>query len=289
MLSSPFRENRSDTWQWPKSCNKQAVDVFEKDFRRFSVFRGIVQSRPKNFSFQNCSTCPSKSMPKKLPTRDKLKLQFLISRLACSTVINLSALDFLSVPRVQVTKEIMNNPNCNETICDGMTNCHLTEPWAGYMNQRTHMALTQYSSDIPILTPYVTSMELPRHHSSFLCNQSVLHQVYTSEMNNVVTCQQQTFQEEFSPIADFGSSTSRYEFENTARTTLDYVSENDERIKASIKFQDRNKKLDFKVNFRDENLKVNGCFYREDSKSPTNALAPPKKKWIRHYLTGKEK
>jgi hypothetical protein len=63
------------------------------------------------------------------------------------------------------------------------------------------------------------------------------------------------------------------------------------RIKTSIKFQDRNKKLDFKINFRDENRKINGCFYDSDRISPRSrsvgtTIAPPKKKWLKtHFLS----
>jgi hypothetical protein len=65
------------------------------------------------------------------------------------------------------------------------------------------------------------------------------------------------------------------------------------KIKTSIKYQDRNKKLDFKKNFRDENRKVNGCFYDSERISPKyrdnhcDAIsAPPKKKWLKsHYST----
>lgn len=59
------------------------------------------------------------------------------------------------------------------------------------------------------------------------------------------------------------------------------------RIKTSIKFQDRNKKLDFKTNFRDENRKVNGCFYDNEKLSPKSSInghSAPKKKWIKHYM-----
>jgi hypothetical protein len=59
------------------------------------------------------------------------------------------------------------------------------------------------------------------------------------------------------------------------------------RIKTSIKFQDRNKKLDFKTNFRDENRKVNRCFYDNEKLSPKNIInghSAPKKKWIKHYM-----
>lgn len=58
-----------------------------------------------------------------------------------------------------------------------------------------------------------------------------------------------------------------------------------------IKYQDRNKKLDFKIKFRDENRKINGCFYDSENKlSPKNQrnnehAAAPKKKWIKNYLT----
>lgn len=71
---------------------------------------------------------------------------------------------------------------------------------------------------------------------------------------------------------------------------LKSVNEKSERVTISIKYQDRNK-LEFGRNFRDENRRVNGCPHRDDklaNKTSSDASAPsPKKKWIRHYMTGK--
>lgn len=66
-------------------------------------------------------------------------------------------------------------------------------------------------------------------------------------------------------------------------------SEHKEKVKISVKFQDRNNnKLDFKVNFHDVKRKADVSFHSGDSgKSSEASPHPPKKKWIRHYMTGK--
>lgn len=196
-------------------------------------------------------------------------------------------------------------------ICDGMNNCHLTESWASYMHH-------QPINDIPILNPYVplrmpielqtTSNGVLRgtfyHQQNALLNQEYLRNVYSVnqfknvELKDRAHPQHQLMQDGFSRLAELNyepplrHDEPSVEAPNNCATNMN---EHEERVKTSIKFQDRNKKLDFKVNFRDENRKLNGCFHRDDSKSPnvsvanSSSAAPPKKKWIRHYLTGKVK
>lgn len=111
---------------------------------------------------------------------------------------------------------------------------------------------------------------------------------YTQELDSNHP-QQQLLQEGFSRLTDLSYEpfVSEPKIEN-APSPVETLHHN-KVSKSSIKFQDRNKKLDFKKNFRDENLKVDGCFHRESSSnSSSEAVAPPKKKWIRHYMTGKE-
>jgi hypothetical protein len=204
-------------------------------------------------------------------------------------------------------------------ICDEMNDCHLTESWAGYMNHNT--TLTQISNQIPILNSFVpirmpsdirtNSWNTPRGTFSPHQNVHLKNLYYFEELNRIqenngpVHPQQQLMGKGFSRLAElnYEPSTSHDEFNSAMMAPysnaiqMSASMDQEGRVKTSIKFQDRNKKLDFKKNFRDENLKVNGCFHREGSKSPnvrpydstsTSVASPPKKKWIRHYLTGNE-
>lgn len=205
-------------------------------------------------------------------------------------------------------------------ICDEMNNCHLTETWAGFINQETDLPLARMSPEIPILNPYVP-LRLPielQTNSSRIIEATALHhhqnatlenftrkkslpshlEAYGSSLNSYPHPQQKLMREGFSRLDELNYESSQVESHENSITSayaggsvMSLPIEYEKRIKTSIKFQDRNKKLDFKVNFRDENRKLDGCFHREDSKSPkalTFAVAPPKKKWIRHYLTGNE-
>jgi hypothetical protein len=191
-------------------------------------------------------------------------------------------------------------------ICDGMNNCHLS----------TAFMPNQSMNDIPILNPYVP-LRLPielqttsngvlkgtfYHQQNASLNQEYLRNVYCMnqfknvELKDRIHPQHQLLQNGFSRIDDLSYETP-LRHDNPPIDIADNcairMDEHEERVNTSIKFQDRNKKLDFKTNFRDENRKVNGCFYRDDSKSPQEApmslVAPPKKKWIRHYMTGEGK
>lgn len=188
-------------------------------------------------------------------------------------------------------------------ICDGMNNCHLTESWDSYMS---HQPMPM--NDIPILNPYVP-LRLPiemQTTSNSLLKGSFYHQqnapVNQEHLRNVCCVNQfqdpqhQLMQNGFSRLHELTYEPPLHhdrpsvEAPNYCATNMN---EHEERVKTSIKFQDRNKKLDFKINFRDENRKLNRCFHRDDSKSPnvinSSSAAPPKKKWIRHYLDGKVK
>jgi hypothetical protein len=206
-------------------------------------------------------------------------------------------------------------------ICDGMNSCHLTDRWTGYMNNKIDSPLNQISDDIPILNPYVP-MRLPIelqspssiYKSTFYHQNAVLNNVYAARdfnsireayqsplLHNHLHPQLQLMREGFSRTAELNYEPSPIgslsDNQNTPVSVeisdMSLPIEHEERTNSSIKFQDRNKKLDFKVNFRDENRKINGCFHIEGSKSQNRLLlastvAPPKKKWIRHYLTGNE-
>lgn len=192
-------------------------------------------------------------------------------------------------------------------ICDRMFNCHLTESWTGYMNQQINLPIHQISNDIPILNSYVP-MRLPielqtttsgvskgsAHHLSSFPNNEYLKNVYYAnhlksvDMRSMIHPQQQLLQDGFSRLAELNYEplSDNRQFDNSSMMTpaADKIA-HAYQVHSSIKFQDRNKKLDFKANFRDENRKANGCFHREESKSLSTA-GPPKKKWIRHYMTG---
>lgn len=192
-------------------------------------------------------------------------------------------------------------------ICDRMFNCHLTDTWTGYMNQQINLPITQISNDIPILNSYVPMrmpIELqtttngvskgPAHHLSAFPNDEYLKNVYcanhlkSDDMRSMIHPQQQLLQDGFSRLAELNyepqSDNRQYDTSLMTTPAAEKIAHADQ-VHSRIKFQDRNKKLDFKVNFRDENRKANGCFHREVSKSLSTA-GPPKKKWIRHYMTG---
>lgn len=146
-------------------------------------------------------------------------------------------------------------------LCEDMNNCRLTETWTSYMYHHSDLPMTQ----VPILNQYCPPSQFPnRLKKNFeMCPQHLL--VRHEQPSHSILSQPKA------PLSSMEPCESR------ART--------------SIKFQDRNRKLDFKVNFRDENRKVDGCFHREENRKASEdreGLLPhqPKKKWIRHYMTG---
>lgn len=195
-------------------------------------------------------------------------------------------------------------------ICDGMNNCHLTEPWAGFVNQQINLSITQITSEIPILNPY-ESMRPSMHargdgdidiHESIYAQRQTLrprdHRRY--ELLTPCHTQQQLFSGGFSRLDELhsGKTSTQFQLRVPMTPTANISESREERVKSCIKFQDRNKKLDFKMNFREENRKLNRCFHRDGSKSPRlssdnnkssqctssdNVAHPPKKKWIRHW------
>lgn len=194
------------------------------------------------------------------------------------------------------------HPHCavstDNGICDGMDNCHISAPWNGYLS----MPISQVPNEVPILSPFVP-LRLPLDFEAaseddfmriFYQHQSAQHFNKVHDVNQRQVATNQLVQDRYASVElSYEVSLNRNNLDR-ARTPLIVVSnaEHDERVRTCIKFQDRNRKCDFKANFRDENLKADGCFFREGSKSPNgsaDAIAPPKKKWIRHYMTGKEK
>lgn len=219
------------------------------------------------------------------------------------------------------------------SICDGMNNCHLTDSWANYMDDHNNSPLTRISSSMPILNSYLPALELQvssssyhlhqqhqfhhhelqQQHSYYLQYKNYLESLYNSLNHYKYVKMTENSTPEAHPqqflMRDGFSRRDELDYEQTKaeNSYLDDKAPDDannatinaiepdfhQKIKTCIKYQDRNKKLDFKVNFRDENRKVNGCFYDSESISPGSrdytmnvSLAPPKKKWLKtHYLT----
>lgn len=216
-------------------------------------------------------------------------------------------------------------------ICDGMDNCHLTESWANYMNQNINLPITQISNQIPILNSYVPiqqSLELQAfsnryYHQQFHVQQqqqqnyfmqkNYLEAIHSShdhykylrmtENSSNSHPQQHLLRDGFSRLDELDYEQNNKSEQNSHQTNdinLSDVKDVNEpeyyhhKIKTCIKFQDRNKKLDFKVNFRDENRKVNGCFHDFETISPKSReiysmdiddnIEPPKKKWLKTHL-----
>jgi hypothetical protein len=209
-------------------------------------------------------------------------------------------------------------------ICDGMNNCHLADSWVNYMNQHTNLPITQITNQIPILNSYMPSPAVKFHPTAFtnqfhhhaVYHKNYLESIYERQKSidaanvsaNVSHPQQQLLCAGFTRRAELNyvATTNDYQI-NKSETIHDNnsasqcqskenneISDDDEEAKMCIKFQDRNKKLDFKKNFRDENRKINGCFYdSENDLSPrmrseascSAAAPPPKKKWIKNYMT----
>lgn len=198
-------------------------------------------------------------------------------------------------------------------ICDGMNNCHLTDSWVNFMNQHVNLPITQITNQIPILNSYMpTPLKLhPNdfyHHAVY--HKNYLESIYERQKSIVAESvsshpQQHLYREDFQQRIEATTNNhpinkSETIYQNNSMSQRRQSKDNNELsddemhgAKICIKFQDRNKKLDFKTNFRDENRKINGCFYdsendlspRMRSEASSAAVAPPKKKWIKDYMT----
>lgn len=186
------------------------------------------------------------------------------------------------------------------SICDGMSNCHLAESWASVFNHQSNVPIAQMR-DLPILNPYVPlryplNVELQTPTNGYFIG-TLDQNVPALGKASLKPLESETSQQDFPnfkcPPSDFSLPSFARHRTTTQPTPPHPKATADYRNKSSIKFQDRNKKVDFKVNFRDENRKVDGCFYNEENRllegsaSVPIVLPPPKKKWIRNYMTGK--
>lgn len=216
-------------------------------------------------------------------------------------------------------------PQSDSVICDGMNNCHLTDSWVNYMNQHVNLPITQITNQIPILNSYIpTALRLPpffhqnyaasyhpnylesiyerrkseapatavteAHPQQILCD-GILRRVELNYEASTNDHPENNKSESNKTIYDDNSTLQRRHSKVNNELYDDKISVDRHASKMCIKFQDRNKKLDFKKNFRDENRKINGCFYdSENDLSPKMrneglTAAPPKKKWIQNYMT----
>lgn len=215
----------------------------------------------------------------------------------------------------------------DNVICDEMKDCHLTDSWVNqHVNlPLSHIAnqIPILNSYIP--HEYHSYQNNLYQQQNYLLHRNYLNRYYLNERYKYVSMtdnnnsvmqahpQQQLFYDGFSRHAELDYEVTNHQQNNKAESinniyessqechskeTSELNQKNEEeslydykmqKIKTCIKFQDRNKKLDFKTNFRDENRKINGCFFDNDKRfSPTNRdkhVAAPKKKWIKNYLT----
>lgn len=191
-------------------------------------------------------------------------------------------------------------PNSAELgICDGMNNCHMTESWTSVLARSINPHVQRLSSEVPIVNPYV-SLRLP-----FEVQPSMQQATIDDSFSHRTLKASATWRDfEFTkpnprhPIAPHCANLGEAKIPSQKRLAQrlkcfdSEVVINEEKIQTSVKFQDRNQRQDFKVNFRRKNRKVDGCFHNDDGKSPVDtmsnvAVPSPKKKWIRHYMTGK--
>lgn len=179
-------------------------------------------------------------------------------------------------------------------ICEGMINCHLTDAWSSLMHPPFRYPVTHVLNKTPILGSYLTRnvSTLTQTYPSGFTNGACHEQVKSNYVNPLIKPHRQPIQERQLNRAELNCEQSLDNNDDPIRrqyfVCTTSVNEQSEKITTSIKYQDRNKKLDFKVNFRDENRKVNGCFHRDDKQPSSDAsVPPPKKKWIRHYMSGK--
>lgn len=222
-------------------------------------------------------------------------------------------------------------------ICMGMSNCHLTESSNDGFN-------SLMSTDYSILQQYhpqALSQIVPSpangYKNNYTLNQEQIEEVcYLSRFNYVTNSHLDKY-----ICMDGRQTENSYQRSNCNKLLTNIFKSNNyemdfdedpasprtsynHRITTSIKYQDKNRKLDFKANFLEENKKINGCFHEHvhvngckisncmgnrsplppsvdtetdtitksqfassaDITADVASTAPPKKKWIRHYLKG---
>lgn len=191
-------------------------------------------------------------------------------------------------------------PNSAELgICDGMSNCHMNESWTNVLGRPINPPAPRHSSEMPIVNPYMSLRTTFEAHPSV--HQSAIEDSYSRRSRKASSAWLDFEFAKPSPPHQASLTRPEQRAEKVSRqkrlTQCLKCYDNsevvmvEEKIQTSVKFQDRNKRVDFKIRFREENRKVDGCFHNDESKSPAAAsnvaVPPPKKKWIRHYMTGK--
>lgn len=192
-------------------------------------------------------------------------------------------------------------PNTAELgICDGMSNCHMTESWTSVLGRPINPPVPRISNDMPIVNPYVSLQTPFEVHPSM--HPGAIDNSYSQRSRKAGSAWLDFEFAKPSPRKQAAPSRAEPMEEKVLRQKRltqclkcfddSEVVISEEKIQTSVKFQDRNKRVDFKIKFREENRKLDGCFHNDESKSPADtmsnvAVPPPKKKWIRHYMTGK--
>jgi hypothetical protein len=208
-------------------------------------------------------------------------------------------------------------------ICVGMSNCHLTKNNSDGMNGgllANDYSILQHFHPLNLSTVMPTPSN--GYQNTYHLNKEQIQEVcYLNRFKYIELnqCSQESAIDENSENVYQRSSCNKfltnifksnnYEM-NFMENTSSHASCN-QKITTSIKYQDKNGKLDFKARFLEANKKFNGCFHDATSNdylaarssinnSPESLMpsetmgsdvtaetvAPPKKKWIRHYLKG---
>lgn len=208
-------------------------------------------------------------------------------------------------------------------ICVGMSNCHLTENSCDGMNG----LLTNDYSILQHYHPHSVSSVMPTpsngYQNNYHLNKEQIQEVcYLNRFKyiEVNQCSQASAIDKNLEHMYQRSSCNKFltnifksnNYEMNFMENSSHHASYNQKITTSIKYQDRNGKLDFKAKFLEANRKYNGCFHEatindyskmRSTDNPTEnsipaeimgsdvtaefvASAPPKKKWIRHYLKG---
>lgn len=235
-----------------------------------------------------------------------------------------SSSHYFSTPPIYGNHQSQLMPQPESGICDGMNNCHLADSWVNHVNQLGNFPINHLTNQTPILNSYIPA-ELKLHPTSLVSHfyqQAMYHKTYLERIyehqrsivaegvsnphqqlqllrDGFAQCNEVSFEAKMNDhqkinksetIYDNNSMSQRRHSKDNKKLSDDEMND----VKMSILYQDRNKKLDFKTNFRDENRKINGCFYdSENDLSPkmrseialSSAEPPPKKKWIKNYMT----
>lgn len=208
--------------------------------------------------------------------------------------------------------QLASNGNC---LCDGMDNCHLTTFHDKYKILQSTLPTTSFSRELFLVNQYVPShfpIEFQTVSNDIYEGTFYRHGIvpsttqlpyynesnYTGDVSPIIS---NIFnRQEFSRLFDFNRSQLNLMHDYSLKEKLFHSSDSLQNINKNVKFQNKTKKLDFKINFKEENHKINGCFYDQESKTvpeehlPVDScafllqkkIAPPKKKWMTNFING---